>query len=134
MPWQPARMVGEQMEEEIRSTTARGETALYDAIARAYQELEELRKRQGDAARYGIVVLSDGKDTKSGTTLPMLEELLTPKEGDQAGIQVHIIGIGDDADDQVLTKIANFTHGGRYWKVKDTKTIEAVYKRISKYF
>jgi len=126
--------VGEQLQDEIRSTTARGETALYDAISHAYQDLEERREGQGDTARYGIVVLSDGKDTKSRTTLPMLEAMLRPTESDQTGIQIHTIGIGDDAEDQVLTKIANFAHGGRYWKVKDPKAIEAVYKRISKYF
>ena len=126
--------VGEQLEGEIRSTTARGETALYDAIAHAYRELEERRESQSDTARYGIVVLSDGKDTKSRTTSPLLEGMLRPPESDQTGIQIHTIGIGDDADDQVLTKIANFTHGGRYWKVKDSDRIPAVYKRISKYF
>ena len=127
--------VGEQLEDEIRSTTPRGETALYDAIAHAYQVLEERRKIQGDTVRYGIVVLSDGKDTTSNkTTLAVLEEMLRPPESNQAGIQVHTVGIGDDAEDQVLTKIANFTHGGRYWKVKDPASIEAVYKRISKYW
>ena len=127
--------VGEQLEQEILSTTARGETALYNAIARAYQVLVERRERQGDTARYGIVILSDGRDTSSDkTTLAMLEEVLRPTESDQTGIQVHTIGIGDDAEDKVLTKIANITHGGRYWKVKDPATIEAVYRRISKYF
>ena len=60
--------------------------------------------------------------------------MLRPTESNQAGIQVHTIGIGDDAEDQVLAKIANFSHGGRYWKVKDPAAIEAVYKRISKYW
>ena len=125
---------GEQLEIDISSTTARGQTALYDAIAHAYQELEERRQRQGNTARYGIVVLSDGMDTHSRTTLPMLEEMLRPPEGDQTGIQVHTIGIGTDVDGQVLTKIANSAHGGRYWKVKDAATIDAVYRRISKYW
>ena len=126
--------VGEQLQSEIPTNVARGETALYDAIARAYQDLERRREIQGDASRYGIVVLSDGQDTKSRTTIPMLEEMLRTREGDQTGIQVHTIGIGDDAEDLVLTNIANIAHGGRYWKVKDPKTIEAVYKRIAKYF
>ena len=64
----------------------------------------------------------------------MLEAMLRPRESQESGIQVHTIGIGKDADDQVLTKIANFTHGGRYWKVEDSDRITAVYKRISKYF
>ena len=126
--------IGEKLEIEIISTTARSGTALYDAIDLGYISLLKLQARQGDAARYGIVVLSDGADGNSSTTLAMLEVIMRPKEGDSAGIQVHTIGIGIDAQDQVLTKLANFTNGGRYWKVKDAATIEAVYKRISKYW
>ena len=125
--------VGEQLTQEIRSTTARGETALYDAIAHAYQILGERRKVQGDTVRYGIVVLSDGRDTSSRTTLAELEAMLRPSESDPTGVQLHSIGIGEDADDQVLTKIANITFG-RYWKVKDSAAIEAVYRQISKYW
>ena len=125
--------VGEQLQIDIRSTAPRGETALYDTIAHAYQMLEERRERQGDKVRYGIVVLSDGKDSKSQTKLPALKEMLTPREGDPAGIQIHTIGVGEDAVDEVLRTIANITHG-RYWKVKDPATIEAVYRRISKYW
>ena len=126
--------IGEQLEDEIRSTTARGGTALYDTIDLAYKILLQRQARHGEAARYGIVVLSDGADGSSSTTLAMLEVIMRPKEGDSAGIQVHTIGIGTDAEDQILTKLANFTNGGRYWKVKDAPTIEAVYKRISKYW
>lgn len=126
--------IGEQLQNEIRSTTARGGTALYDAIAHGYQVLRERRESQGDAARYGIVVLSDGKDESSETTLAKLDAMLRPTEGDPGGIQSHIIGIGEDADDLVLTKIARFTDGGRYWKVTDPATTEAVYRPISKYW
>jgi Mg-chelatase subunit ChlD len=72
--------VGEQLESEIRSTTARGETALYDAIARAYKLLEERRESDHNTGRYGIVVLSDGRDTNSQISLTVLEEMLRPKE------------------------------------------------------
>ena len=81
-----------------------------------------------------IVVLSDGKDTNSVATLATLEEMLRPRESDQAGIQVYTVGIGEDADDKVLTKIANLTNDGGYWKVKDPDTMEVVYRRISKYW
>ena len=126
--------MGEELQTEIRSTTARDGTSLYDAIAQAYRILAKQREQKGDTLRYGLVVLSDGQDTSSNTTLPELEALLEPSEGDPTGIQIHTIGIGEDAEDKVLTKIANITHGGRYWKVKKPATIEAVYKRISKYF
>ena len=125
--------VGEELARAIRSTTARGETALYDAIANAYQILEKRWRDQGDTVRYGIVVLSDGKDTSSRSTLATLEVTLRPTESDTFGVQLHAIGIGEDAVDNVLTKIASLTHG-RYWKVEDTATLEAVYRRISKYW
>ena len=80
------------------------------------------------------MVLSDGKDTTSDTTLAMLEDMLRPKEDDQTVIEVHTIGIGDDAEDEVLTRIAKFSPGGRYWKVEDISSLEAVYRLISKYF
>ena len=125
---------GEQLQIDIRSTTARGGTALYDTIAHAFQLLNERRRVQGDTTRYGLVVLSDGMDESSDMSLPTLEAMLRQPESDPAGIQIHTIGIGDDANDEILTKIANFTNGGRYWKAKDPARIEAVYKRISKYW
>ena len=125
--------VGEELESVIRTTPARGETALYDAIAHAYQILEQGRDRQSDAVRYGMVILSDGRDTKSQTSMALLEAMLRPAESDVAGIQIHTIGVGHEANDQALTKIANITHG-RYWDVEDPATIEAVYRRISKYW
>ena len=53
---------------------------------------------------------------------------------DPIGIQIHTIGVGQDAEDEVLTKLANITNGGRYWKVEDADTIPNVYRLISKYF
>ena len=126
--------IGEDLRAVIGDTSAKGQTALYDAVSSAFSTIKKRRAEQGDSGRYGIVVLSDGEDNGSISTLSELEQLLTPRESDISGIQVHIIGVGDDADDQVLSKIAGFTDGGRYWKVKDTSTIEAVYRRISKYW
>jgi Ca-activated chloride channel family protein len=125
--------VGEQLQIDIRSTTARNGTALYDAIVRAYEILESRQDSAGDTGRYGMVVLSDGQDTNSETSLAMLEQMLAPTEGESALVQIHTVGVGNDADDQVLSKIASFGNG-RYWKVKDPDTLEAVYSRISKYW
>ncbi len=128
------RDVGEQLEDDIRSTTADAGTALYDTIAHAYQMLEERRERQGDTVRYGIVILSDGKDTNSNqATLAKLEAMFASLEGDPTGIQIHTIGIGDDADDRVLSKIANSAHG-KYWKVGESGDIAAIYREIAWYY
>src|SRR5437773_3779841 len=45
-----------------------------DAILSADSTLEALRREQGDRYRYGIVVLSDGADTSSRTSLAQLED------------------------------------------------------------
>ena len=125
--------VGEQLVEEIRSTSADGGTALYDAIVYAFNELTAIRNAEGDAHRYGIVVLSDGQDRNSTNTLSILESALAPSEGDPTGIQIHTISIGDDADDAVLQKIAAAAHG-RFWKPKSEAEIVVVYRDIAAHY
>ena len=125
--------VGEELLNDISGTTAIGNTALYDGIGHAYQTLQERREEQGDSRRYGIVVLSDGKNTHSSEfTLAALEEMMRPTENDPTGIQIHTIGIGEDVDENVLAKIASASQG-RYWK-PDVSLIGAIYRQIAKYF
>ena len=125
---------GEKLVSDIRSTTAGSGTALYDAVAAAFDMVGNERRTLGDSVRYGIVILSDGKDTSSRTaTLALLEAKLKPSERDPTGIQIHTIGIGADADDAVLKKIANMAHG-KYWKVKNPADVVEVYKEIATHY
>jgi Ca-activated chloride channel family protein len=125
--------VGEELVSEIGGTTADGGTALYDAVMYAYNELSEVRATEGDIHRYGIVVLSDGQDQNSQQTLAQLEAALQPSEADPAGIQIHTIAIGEDADENVLKKIAGAAHG-RYWKAETETQVVVVYTDIAAYF
>jgi len=87
--------IGEKLHCDIASTVADGGTALYDAVGAAYETLEARRKSEGDTARYGIVVLSDGDDTSSGRfSLAQLEAMLKRTEADPYGAQIHTIGVG----------------------------------------
>ncbi len=80
------------------------------------------------------MVLSDGKDTSSKQcSLALVEALLRPSEGRPTWVQIHTIGIGTDADDSVLAKIAASANG-RYWKVKDAPVVVNVYREIAKYW
>jgi Ca-activated chloride channel family protein len=125
---------GEKLLSDIKSTTAGSGTALYDAVAEAFDKIGNERQTRGDSVRYGIVILSDGKDTNSRkATLALLEAKLKPSERDATGIQIHTIGIGTDADDAVLKKIANMAHG-KYWKVKNPADVVEVYKEIATYY
>ena len=125
--------VREELVSEIAGTSAAGGTALYDAVLFAYEELSKVRASEGDVHRYGIVVLSDGQDQNSQRSLSQLEAALQPSEGDPAGIQIHTIAIGEDADENVLRKIAGAAHG-RYWKVDVESQVVVVYTDIAAYF
>jgi Ca-activated chloride channel family protein len=125
--------VGEDLIGDIAATTADGGTALYDAILLARQELEARRAQTGDTVRYGIVVLSDGQDQNSVQTLSQLESALATSEADPTGIQIHTIGIGEDADVATLRKIAQAAHG-RFWQPRSEAEVVTVYKDIAAYF
>jgi len=117
----------------IGGTPAGGGTALYDAVLDAYGQLTDLRAREGDSLRYGIVVLSDGMDQNSVASLSQLESALAPSEADPTGIQIHTIAIGEDADQAVLKKIAGAAHG-RFWLTDDERDVVNVYRDIAAYF
>jgi len=123
----------EELSPRISATPAGGETALYDAVIQAQDYLEGQRAIYGDGRKYGIIVLSDGKDNRSRTSLPQLEARLRPAESDPNGVQIHTIAIGDDADESVLKKIANAAHG-KFWKGETVEKTADVYRDIAKYY
>jgi Ca-activated chloride channel family protein len=125
--------VGEELIQQIASTRAEGGTALYDAVKAAFTELSTARGKGQDTMRYGVVILSDGKDENSRTTLAELEERLRPLENDPTGIQIHTIAIGSDADENVLRRIAGAANG-RYWKGQSEKDMVRIYKEVATYW
>ena len=123
--------IGEKLLSSVSGTVAEGDTALYDAIFQAYNTLKERRGLLGDSKRYGIVVLSDGVDTSSKrSSLATIQSLLKATEGDASSIQIHTIGIGEDADKGLLTQLANMAHG-RYWDARNPKNTTDIYRQIA---
>ena len=118
---------------EVSTTTAGGGTALYDAVLQAYSQLNAMRRSDPSGKRYGIVVLSDGQDMNSRSTLAQVQTTLQPEEREPTGIQIHTIGIGGDADEGVLKKIARAGHG-RYWKGNSTGDMVTIYRAIVTYY
>jgi len=126
--------IGERLVGDISSTTAGNGTALYDAVAEAYRQVKAESQGLGTSRRLGIVVLSDGKDTSSRqASLTLIETLLAPSEGDPTGIQIHTIGIGKDADKNVLSRIATSAHG-KYWDATDPSKAAAIYRDIAVHY
>jgi Ca-activated chloride channel family protein len=106
-----------------------GETRLYDAVQQAYNDLEA----QGDPEHIrAIVVLSDGEDTLSGVPLErLLGQISDLTEGGDA-TKVFTIAFGEDADREVLRRIADLTGGKAY--DSDPQTIHQVYAEIATFF
>jgi Ca-activated chloride channel family protein len=79
------------------------------------------------------VLLSDGQDTVSNMTMSDVVPRLEANTGPETEpIRVFTIGYGDDADKDILGKIASASDG-QYAK-GDTSNIERVYRNISSFF
>jgi Ca-activated chloride channel family protein len=123
--------VAEDLGKAVRSLYAEGGTSLYDAVCAAAAKVNDLRATHdaaGEKRLYGIVVLSDGQDTASVKTENDMFSCL-PTGEDVEGVKVFTIAYGDDADKDVLTRIANRTNGKTF--SGDPDTIDKVYTAIS---
>jgi Ca-activated chloride channel family protein len=104
-------------------------TRLYDALDLGYEELEG----SGDPEHIrAIVVLSDGEDTQSQLSLDqILNQVGDTREGGNA-TKVFTIGYGDDADEAILTQIAETT-GVSFYQASP-QTIREIYAAIATFF
>lgn len=113
---------------QVDSLFANGGTALYDALAVAHTKLAESPEANKITA---IVVLSDGADEHSQTTLEqVLAQISATTE--TGGVRVFTIGYGEGARSDVLEKIAEATRG-KYFE-GTPKNIDEVFKEISTFF
>jgi Ca-activated chloride channel homolog len=129
----PLSSVGEKRADTVRRVggiVEGGGTALYDAVAQAYQDLQA----KGDPKHIrGIVVLTDGQDTASNqNTLDQLVATIGKNSEGGSSIKVFTIAFGSDADKNVLKQIAEPTGGQEY--DSDPKNINAIYADIATFF
>lgn len=133
-PLQPSGRVGdtvEKLSKVVNMLYADGSTALYDAVCTAVGRVETLRKEDkaaGESRLYAVVLLSDGKDTNSKRSESEMFACL-PSGEDVEEVKVYTIAFGDQADKDVLTRIANRTHGKMLEGTPEN--IGEVYKKIS---
>ena len=107
-----------------------GGTALYDAIAMAYdRKLEEVRRDPGKIA--AIVVLTDGADTDSQLDLEGLLQRIR-SGGESRGVRVFTIGYGGSSRKAVLQAIADATQA-RFYE-GNPSNIRTVFRDISTFF
>ncbi len=111
----------------IDGLTADGGTNLYDAIIAAQQSLEVADGTHITA----LVVLSDGADTASKTTL---DQVLAAAAGgvERSGVRIFAIAYGTGAETKILKRIAEVSRGKAF--SGDARSIQTVFKDIATFF
>jgi Ca-activated chloride channel family protein len=130
-PLAPAGAVVESVNQQLKNMWPEGNTALHDAVCQAQELIDEAKvedEAAGEKRLYGIVVLSDGEDTNSSKTESDMFHCL-PSGEDVEAVKVFTIAYGEDADEDLLLRIANRTNGKAF--TGDPDTIDEIYLEIS---
>jgi VWFA-related protein len=108
----------------IALTTARGNTALYDAL---FTSVDLLKDRPG---RKAVVLLSDGVDDNGvGKQLSKHSVQDVLQFAKQVNVPIYAIGIGTEIDEALLAGFAQST-GGRYFLSPNASELKSLYDRI----
>lgn len=123
--------VGEELTSKLNGLYSNGNTALYDSVCSATEQIDTLRTShevKSEKRLYGIVLLSDGQDTSSRATENQMFNCL-PSGESATGTKVFTIAFGEDADADLMLRIANRTNGKTF--SGDPSSIESIYNAIS---
>jgi Ca-activated chloride channel family protein len=130
-PLAKVREQGEAMAKMVEGLFADGGTALYDATLMALAEIEKNKKDNKDQRLYGVVVLTDGKDTSSKQKLSdLLDKMPATESAD--GTRIFTVAYGAEADEDLLKQIAGRSNA--LYAKGDTANIDKIYHQISAYF
>jgi Ca-activated chloride channel family protein len=123
--------ISEDLVTKLNGLYANGNTPLYDGVCTAIDKVNEVKAEHdanNDRRLYGVVVLSDGQDTSSTRSQNQMFNCL-PSGESVDGTKIFTIAYGDDADADLLLRIANHTNGKTF--VGDPNSIETIYNAIS---
>jgi Ca-activated chloride channel homolog len=123
--------VGEPLAAQVEALFANGGTALYDAALSALDAIEKHKKEAKEPRLYGVVILSDGKDTSSrGRLSDLLDRMPASEAAD--GTRIFTVAYGDDADEDLLRQIA--ARSNALFLKGNAGNIDRIYHQISAYF
>jgi Ca-activated chloride channel family protein len=125
------KRVGEARAELIRrveQTIAQGGTALYDAVAASYDGALA-RARSSPGRIHAVVVMTDGRDEDSRSTLDQLKRRFAREEDP---LKLFAIAYGATADDKVLGDMAEAAQGASLRGSADS--IVQVYQDMAAFF
>jgi Ca-activated chloride channel family protein len=121
-----------QIEGKIDEQIADGRTALYDAVAQAYDTAKK-RAEKSPASIHAVMVMTDGRDEGSTLTLPELTRRFDGGGAESASdVKIFTIAYGDGADPTILAQIAEAAKGTS--AKGSTATIVDVYRDMAAFF
>lgn len=110
----------------IEGLTARGDTALFDAL---YASLDATRGRPG---RRAVVLLSDGVDDDGfGKVLSKKTSADVLALAKELNVPVFTIGLGSEIDEKTLRNVASES-GGAYFSAATAEDLSALYQKLGK--
>jgi Ca-activated chloride channel family protein len=120
----------QQVLDSVSGIFENGSTILYDATNQAYQDLQLNGNPNHIRA---VVVLTDGEDTASSTSLSDLLAKIQASQGEGGNsIKLFTIAFGSDANRDILKQIAEPTGGKEY--DSSPETIQKIYDDIATFF
>jgi Ca-activated chloride channel family protein len=123
--------VGEPLARQVEGLFADGNTALYDTALAALDNIEKHKRESKEPRLYGIVLLTDGKDTSSkGRLSDVLDRLPATEAAD--GTRIFTVAYGAEADEDLMKQIA--TRSNALYLKGDAGNIDKIYHQISAYF
>jgi Ca-activated chloride channel family protein len=128
----PVSQVAERMRGQVLGLTAGGGTNLNGAVCRAARLLADAQARDlaaGDNRLYGIVLLSDGKDTTGEISEGRMFQTCLETGEEAEGPRVFAIAFGEEVDRAVLDRLASETKGAVFGA--DPASIGTTYLKIS---
>lgn len=130
-PVAKVRDVGESLAQAVEGLFADGGTSLYDATLLALDTIDKSKKDSKEQRLYGVVVLTDGKDTSSRQRLSDLLDRM-PETESADGTRIFTVAYGGEADEDLLKQIAGRSNA--LYSKGDTGNIDKIYHSISAYF
>jgi Ca-activated chloride channel homolog len=127
---QPLEDYRQSAEQVITSLVASGGSSLYDAISLAYGQVQH-QEAEDPSRIAAIVVLSDGKDTSSKTTLDQLLAQIR-YDFDKHTVRVFTIGYEAQHGTEILRQISEVSQG-KYYEGQQTN-IREIFRDISTFF
>ena len=111
----------------IQQLRSGGETAIYDAVAAASQELAKIQDAQ--TTRRAIIVLTDGEDNRSHITLEQAEEVAQRNECAVYVMSINLAGLNGEHSENAMKQLSEVT-GGTFLDVLTKEAVTFAFSRI----